>query len=306
MNENIKPDKHFDLDDLPADRDLNKGRAVKVVIIAVVLLIILGLAGGSYYYWQKQKANESVRRVAKPTPEVRATPEPVEATPEPMQPTAAPTPTPVPLPRLNESDTAIKANISEISQDMLGLVANEEIVRKSVRAIYSLYKGNVVQQYRPLNGPNTSIQAQATGETAQVKTQEGEVDTPVFQMTDQDFSRYTSYANLAREISTEQLSAAYKYFYPLLQTAHGELGEGPEQFHTVVIGALDKMLATPDVDDSELKLIRTSIIYQFKDEQLENLPAAQKLLLRMGSDNRETVLHAVRNLRDALAEYSPE
>lgn len=308
MNENIKPNNHFELDDLPPDnQSAKKNQVVKIVKIVVALLILLGLAGGAYYFWQQQDGpNTSLGPVATPTPTEAVTPRPTQlAQPESDPATPVPTATPVPLPQLNQSDSALQAQIAELSDDMLQLVANEEIVRKSVRAIYGLHKGNVVQQYRPINGPNTSIQAQATNQTAIVKTQEGDVETAVFQMTDQDFSRYTIYANLARELPTSGLSEAYQYFYPLLQRAHGELGEGPEQFHTVMIGALDKLIATPEVPDSELLLIRTSIIYQFKEPSLESLPALQKLMLRMGADNREVVRQAAKDLRDALAEFAP-
>jgi len=63
--------------------------------------------------------------------------------------------------------------------------------------------------------------------------------------------------------------------------------------------ALDILLTTPN-PEQEPELILTSVQYQYLDPELEALPNAQKLVLRMGYDNRTQLLKKLSDLHKAL------
>ena len=61
----------------------------------------------------------------------------------------------------------------------------------------------------------------------------------------------------------------------------------------------DELLATPDVAEP-YRLIKPEAVYLFADEELEELSAGQKILLRMGSANAARVKARLSEFRQAL------
>ena len=97
------------------------------------------------------------------------------------------------------------------------------------------------------------------------------------------------------------MAALYKRFYPLLEEAYREMGLKKGNFHTVMLGAIDNLLAAPVVEQ-DILLVRPKVFYQYADPALEKLPASHKLLLRMGPDNTRRLQESLKNLRAKLAE----
>jgi|GEM_PF-1194416 len=312
MNDKIIPNDYLDLDGpaeppTPPNKQPSGKGATKAIIIILVLALI---GGGGYYYWQQQQKKPYIPKTdlySPPTPTPIATPEPTSSPTQSAEQEldTTPEPTPDPLPKLGESDSFIGTELSQLHEKLRELATPEEFARKFVRAVYNAYKGRVVQQYRPLDGPNTGMKGKKTGQKTRVKTKKGIVDTEVYLPRASDFERYKTHALISKAVPAEQISKVYIKYYPLLQQAYGELGEGPEQFHSVMLGALDNLLSTPDVSDEKLELIQTSIVFKFKDEQLESLPATQKLLLRMGEENRSAIKNAVQALHNTLETFKP-
>ncbi|MGL4516467.1 MAG: DUF3014 domain-containing protein, partial [Shewanella sp.] len=60
-------------------------------------------------------------------------------------------------------------------------------------------------------------------------------------------------------------------------------------------------LAAPIIEDP-IELHSISVNYKFVDPQLEALPSAQKLLIRMGPENTRKLKTALRNLENQLAQ----
>jgi len=308
-NDNIENIGDLDLQDDEEHRPAS-GSSVKTNILTAVIVIALALiaAGAAFYYFNRQPAAPSTPLpTAIPTPLPTPTAEP---TPGPAAtPTSEPQPTVEPLPDLNQSDAYLSDTL--VSTDGLteldGLLTSDEIIRKFVRAVYNLSKGNVVPQYRPVRGPNTAYRAQAIGKLVTIadpKNPGETLQTAVFKNPLDNQQRYEQHVSLLHAVDPSLLAALYQRFYPLLQQAYGELGEGPEQFHSVILQALDSFLATPEyAGEPELKL--TSVQYQYLDPQLEALPGTQKLMLRMGEANRRLTLKYLAALRTALAAWSP-
>jgi len=71
---------------------------------------------------------------------------------------------------------------------------------------------------------------------------------------------------------------------PLIDQAYMELGYDAGTFNQTLVTAIELMLEAP-VIRSPIELVAPSAMYQFKDQELEQLPAAQKLMIRIGPDN---------------------
>jgi len=282
-------------------------------IVTVAILGFCLVAAVLLYFLlshEPDSSTEAVKSISQPllTPSPTATPSPTK---EPEQITAAPldgqtnaVATPPPLPKLDDSDAALKSDLTALN--VLGTLAvkltPDEIIRKSVRAAYNLSKGNVVQQYRPIEGPAKQFHAAATGETTLIASSDeiGELmATPTYQLSAANFERYTPYVELVNQLEVDSVVRLYRSYYPLLQQAYQELGEGPSEFDQVVMEALDNFLATPEPKQEPI-LVRTSVLYKYLDPSLERLPNSQKLMLRLGAENRASIKLKLQELKSLL------
>ena len=66
-------------------------------------------------------------------------------------------------------------------------------------------------------------------------------------------------------------------------------GEDPAAFDMAVVMTLDLVIATPEIDLSEARLIRKEAVWIFEDPAIEGLAPIQKQVLRMGPENAEIV-----------------
>ncbi|WP_185233883.1 DUF3014 domain-containing protein [Teredinibacter franksiae] len=285
----------------------------RLPLLIFLLLLFAASATAVYFFVFAEQPTPPTAIVVAPTTEPTPAPIPTLApTPDPLAqsaaPTPTPTPTPIPLPLLNKSDDEIRQQIDNLQLSTIAeLLTPEEIVRKFVRAVYNLGQGKIVPQYRPLNGPNSTFKAQAIGRMAKVAAsnpEDGVIQTAVFKNPGTNQQRYATYISVAENMNISTVVKAYETYYPILQQAYSELGEGPEQFHSAVLGALDSFLATPKLE-GEPELILTSVQYQFLDPKLEALPTTQKLMLRIGEENRQRLLPKLEELKQALLLVSP-
>jgi hypothetical protein len=114
-----------------------------------------------------------------------------------------------------------------------------------------------------------------------------------------NFERYESYVTTLALIDSDATATMYRHFYPLLEEAFKELGLKKSNFHSVMIAAIDNILAAPD-ERGELLLVHPKVLYQFADPALENMPQTHKLMLRMGPENARSVKASLRQLRARL------
>ncbi|HBC55626.1 MAG TPA: DUF3014 domain-containing protein [Gammaproteobacteria bacterium] len=104
--------------------------------------------------------------------------------------------------------------------------------------------------------------------------------------------RYSPYIQVINSIDLDKLVNLYIAYYPLFQQAYEELGYTNRQFHDRLISVMEHLLATPSVE-RPFSLTQPKVLYTFANEDLESLSAGQKLLLRIGDKNRQTVLKAL-------------
>lgn len=275
--------------------EANKSVATMAGLI-VVAAVIVGIV--MFFFFRSDEANvtESVSLVEpEQIPEPPITAPPIEA--KPVYEAPEPEPQEEPLPQLGESDETVLSSLEEMSDTGVKLVVPEEVVRKFVRAINAAEEGKAVHEYRPIVSPAPpfKVERQATG-ADQLQT---------YRMSEENFERYNKYVESFTAMDPAALAANYKRYYPLLEEAFGEMGlKAKNNFHSVMINAIDTLLATPVIEE-DITLVRPKVFYQYADPALEKLPPIQKLLLRMGPENAKKLKEHMQKVRTHLINQQP-
>ncbi len=269
-----------------------------MLILALCLLLVLGLL----LLWPAKQPSQPVVTPVEPQP-VTPSPETLpDILPEPAAPAAeedssfaeqalveeAAEPE-QPLPDLNNSDSEVRSALETLSADavLLQWVVSDEVLRKFVRVVDNLSQGKLVHKHRPLQSPRQPFFADKIGQQ--------------YRMSLKAYHRYDPYVDVLESLDMRTLVAVYRRYYPLLQQAYAELGYSGKNFHASLLGAIDQLLSAPEVE-GEILLIRPSVMFKYRDPELEQLPDSHKLMLRLGPDNRRRVKARLRELRQALAE----
>jgi hypothetical protein len=123
-------------------------------------------------------------------------------------------------------------------------------------------------------------------------------------------ARYEPFVAFAASLDAQQVVDLYRRLYPLLQQAYRELGFGDRYLNDRVVEVIDLLLATPEpaqapeVALTEVKGPYASTQpwtrYEFVDPQWQSLAAGQKILLRVGADNRLRLKAKLREIRSRL------
>lgn len=170
--------------------------------------------------------------------------------------------------------------------DFAGLITQANVIDRTVNVIVNLAKGQIARAHLPI--------AAAQGKFAVID--QGDES---FVIAEQNAQRYARYVDAIEKFDTATLAAFYRVVSPALESAHRQLGE-PGSFHNALKLAFDMMLATPDLDDAQLTLVRPKVMYQYAAPELEKLPPAQKLMLRIGQQNRSRVKAVIAQWRAQL------
>jgi len=268
--------------------------ALASVIVGIALLV-------GIFFWLREPANdpkiepELVRPSPTGTPEVPANIEleqkqgisETSNIAEKLQPTPPP---------LNESDPHIVAKMSQSAQwsNLAKMLTEEEIVRKTVRAVYGLSEGRIVREYRPIVSPKGKMQANKIG-------RQTDEEQELFRISRENYARYTPFISLFSLLNNETAAELYQLYLPLFEQAYGELGTEEGSFHSTLLKAIDVLLAAPEIDSAML-LIQPSVAFKFEDPELEKLPSAHKLMLRMGQENSEVLKLELKKFKAMIAE----
>jgi hypothetical protein len=113
--------------------------------------------------------------------------------------------------------------------------------------------------------------------------------------------RYAPYVRLLESVNTERLVALYQRHYALFQQAYRELGYPNGHFNDRVVEAIDVVMAAPSLD-REPRLKQPKVFMEFADRDLEQLPAGQKIMLRIGSANATRVRAKLAEIRAAITD----
>lgn len=123
-------------------------------------------------------------------------------------------------------------------------------------------------------------------------------------------ARYRPFVALAERLDTAATADLYRRIYPQLQSAYEELGFRNRYLNDRVVEIIDLMLATPEpAEPPRLELLKIQgpmadprpwVRWEYVDPQLRSLPAGQKIMLRIGPDNRQRIKRKLAQLRAEL------
>lgn len=231
-----------------------------------------------------------------PTPEVAVTAGPSaapDAAPKIQYPVpaAAPDAAEPPLPAMNDSDAAIRGDLSQLFGALFidATLIPKRVIQNFVATVNSLDGQIVPLRLWPLvNVPKLPVvETSANG----------------IVLAADNAKRYTPYIAVLKTFDMQAAIKVYLRYYPLLQQAYVELGYPDRYFNDRLINVLDHLLATPVVK-GPIKLVQPKVLYEYADFKLEQLSSGQKLLIRMGPDNAAAVKLRLQQIRDALVEVS--
>ena len=249
--------------------------AISAAQAGLILVLLLVIAGGVVLLtgiWPPEEKPASVVTTPPPAP----LPAPVvdeieEPTPEP--PPAPTEPIEEPLPRLEESDDAVRDALGDIPLGTAGqqFLMPGNIIERSASLIYLMAQGDVPYKLLPVSRPKATFPISDDG--TQVITDPA------------GFERYDALTQWLESLELKPLLSSLEWFIPLFREAWSYYGENPAAFDMAVVMTLDLVIATPEVDLSEARLIRKEAVWIFEDPAIEELAPIQKQVLRMGPEN---------------------
>lgn len=127
-------------------------------------------------------------------------------------------------------------------------------------------------------------------------------------------ARHAAFVAFVRGIDAAQAVGLYRRMSPVLQQAYRDLGFGGRSLNDRVLEVIALLLATPEPPEplevvltevkGPIKSIRPWTRYEFADPELQELAAGQKILLRVGPENRRLLKAKLQELRTHLLQAS--
>lgn len=193
----------------------------------------------------------------------------------------------VALPDLADSDAMVREQLSAagIGPELDRLEQQQNLIQQGTALIDGFSRGLVLRKLLPVAPPTEIFSVEQRGDQ-------------MF-MAPASYERYNGHAEAFATLDTKLLVANFHTMRPLYEQAYGQLGLNPEDFDNAVIRMLDRILATPEIEEP-IALTRRSVMYQYADPELEQLPPIQKQLLRMGPKNIRIIKEQARALRSGL------
>lgn len=225
-----------------------------------------------------------------PLPAVPVEPEPApEAVSETAVEPAEPTPLPPALPTitLEEANEALLADIDQLGAGVMGeqFAAAPNALERGVAIVDSFRLGEVPHKLLPVGRPKTPF---------------GFIDDGTqVTMDPAGFARYDGLITALERVDVQAAVSLYDQYGPALDQAWTALGYTDTSLEDSLMGALGLILTAPETD-LNARLIKQEANWVYEDEALENLPALQKQIMRMGPDNAERIQAVARALRGAL------
>lgn len=282
----------------------------KINLLIFVLLIIIAILGltilmqkttSSPQQVQQEQPTSTPPKPVKqpivhypvPTPQPVDQPEEKPAVQEPAEIPAEKEPVlPEKLPPVQQSDKSIQEALAnlKLKASLFKLVLKDNFIPKLVATIDNLPEKRLPRPLLPLVPPKSRFIVSGTEEAPQTSSR--------------NHARYTPYVELLEQLPQDALLKIYVYFYPLFQTAYEQLGYHNAYFNDRLVNVIDHLLETPDPAEP-ISLAQPSVLYTYADPLLEKRSAGQKILLRIGPENRKRVEQVLKAYRDKLVKLKP-
>jgi hypothetical protein len=251
---------------------------------ALALLAVLAGAALAYYYFD-------VRDGARP-PEAPPGPAAAErSTPGTPAPAADAAPRYELKPRADEPLPSLEGSDPMIGKSISGLVGKNAFERFVIPDMLVRHIVATVDNLARPTGSTRTVPLRRVPGTLAVTGADGGL-----RIDASNAQRYAPYVRMFASIDAHALAERYAATYPLFQRAYEELGYPRGHFNDRLIGAIDDLLAAPELD-APAKVVQAPVVYKFADPDLEGRSAGQKIMMRMGKDNALAVKAKLRQVR---------
>jgi len=282
----------------------DSNRPIVITLIAVICAIA---ALAVYFYSSSSDETEVTEQIALP-PQITPAPEPVpdpidaglpiaETLPSEVQalPAAEPEPPAFVLPLLDESDQLIRDGAVSLTrhEGINPWLGPNELIRKFVAFTDNVAHGQVAKAPVRALAPEGAFLVQPLP-LSPSGVERFELDTV-------SYDRYDRITEIVISVDQQRAAEFYRLLKPLVQEAYGELGYGDKPFDEVLLRSIEQLLEVPIIED-QIVLVRPVVMYRFEDENLENLSALQKQMIRMGPRNTRLIQAKVREIAVELRE----
>ena len=279
---------------------------MKKTNLIIFILLILIIASGITIYFQSSLIPEQTIQTIQPA----IPPEPIKKSiihypvpkqidkhqaPAPeqnnsVQPVASPPPET--LPTIQESDQSIQQALEKLlsGKTLHNLLYMENFIQKLVATIDNLPEKRLPITILPIKPPAGKFIVAGTPEAPQTSSR--------------NHKRYIPYLALLESINQDLAIKIYVRFYPLFQTAYEQLGYKNAYFNDRLVYVIDRLLETPNPPDPIL-LAQPSVLYIYANPNLEKLSAGQKILLRIGPNQRSKTLEILKDYQKKLTNLHP-
>lgn len=193
----------------------------------------------------------------------------------------------LPLPPLHEMDPEVRRVLDGVSSDPAWAQWLKEIdlLRRFTAAVAAVADGE---------SPRASVPFLAPG--GEFTTREGKQKTSI---DPRSYARYDLVTRAVAAIDARKAAAGYAALKPHLDRAYAEIGPPGATFDETLTRAIDRLVSVP-VPRGDLELVPHGAVYAFRDPELEARSAAEKHLIRMGSENMRRIQSKLEELRGGL------
>jgi hypothetical protein len=269
-----------DLSDLQLDRgpepDLvpDKQSRTKWIALGVMLLVVAGILGYASWRRTRSTAPASAAGVAQPDTAPKQTSPVLEGER-------------IPLPPLPESDPLVRELVARLSRhpQVLAWLTTKGLIENFVVVTLNVSEGQT---------PVTHLKPLVAREPFRVK----KIRDLVF-LDPASYQRYDEHAAAIDGLDATGTARLYLTLKPRILDAYRRLGHPEGDFDPVLERATAVLLSTP-VIDAEIQLREKVASYEFANQNLESLSAAQKQLLRMGPANTRIVQRKLQEIARLL------
>ncbi|OVZ64921.1 hypothetical protein CDO44_01600 [Pigmentiphaga sp. NML080357] len=267
---------------------------------SLVVVLALAAIGTGLYLW--------LRPPAAPQAPVVENPPPIVA--EPSEPPTPPAPEPEiqhPIEPPPAAETPEPAGPPDITVALTGLLGRDAVlaffnldhfIQRAVATVDNLARPHAPPAVWPVNPTKGRFTVDGTA--------------PEERIAPANYARYKPFVAAVTAVDTGRAVALYKQLYPQFQKAYEELGYPRSYFNDRLVAVVDTLLATPDPAEplavnlpavkGPKELQRPWVRYEYSDPSLESLTSGQKLLLRMGPDNRRALKAKLADFRRRIAQ----
>ena len=263
----------------PEDRERPARRSSAVLWVVVVLLLI-GAGAALYYFLGVRRTLEG------PDEGARA---PAETVAPPAETTAQSPPGAPDLPPLSASDEVVRRLVSGLSERpaLASWLATDGLVRRFVVVADNLAVGLLPRKQLPESmAPQGGFKVTEAADGS-------------LRVSPEASARYDRFAAVVASIDAGGAVETYQRLEPLVNDAAEELGYGRGTFDQRLVEAIQVLLRAP-VPETPPEVVEGVKSYHYADSRLQELPDAQKQLVRMGPRNERLVQAKLREILRAM------